>query len=142
MMDKIAIFQMLIGNSDWYLPMIHNFKIIKRYDTYSTYVKAVPYDFDYSGFVNTHYAMPREDLNLESITDRVYLGPCRNEEEFRLRLDEFQTYQDAFIDEVRNFKYLDRTIRRELIDYINSFFSLYRRDVLLNRLQNECIKKD
>ncbi|MEZ5000542.1 MAG: hypothetical protein R2744_05525 [Bacteroidales bacterium] len=28
---------------------------------------AVPYDFDYSGFVNAEYALAREDLGLENV---------------------------------------------------------------------------
>ena len=141
LMDRISLFQFMIGNSDWYLPMIHNFKIIKPLDKATPDVVPVPYDFDYSGFVNTHYAMPREDLNLEKITDRVYLGPCRSEEELRIVLDEFMAYREAFINEIRNFEYLDRVIRRELVSYVESFYDLYKRDILLKRILQECVSK-
>lgn len=138
MMTRIAVFQYLIGNSDWYIPMIHNVKILKELDKYSSSVMAIPYDFDYSGFVNAHYAVPRKDLNLVSIKDRAYLGPCRSEEEFRRTLEEFLTLKEDFLDEVRNFEYLNRTVKRELIDYINSFYDLYRKDDILKRLMREC----
>jgi hypothetical protein len=141
LMNKIAVFQFLLGNSDWNIPMIHNFKIIKQSESLTSKVIPIPYDFDYSGFVNAHYSVPRGDLNLLKITDRAYLGPCRSEEEFRLTLDEFMGYKEAFLDEVRNFRYLDRTVRRELLDYINSFYDLYRKDILLNQLLEECENK-
>jgi len=139
-MDKLSLFQMMIGNSDWALPLLHNLKVYKEYNSKS--VIPVPYDFDYSGFAGTDYSVPRGDLSLETITDRLYVGPCRNEEVFRMRLEDFLNYREAFIDEVKNFKYLDRSVRRELIRYIKSFYKLYKKDILLNRLLEECIEQD
>lgn len=141
-MDRISTFQYLIGNADWYIDLGHNFKFIQESGDNSTKVIPIPYDFDYSGFVNTHYAEPREDLNLKKVTDRAYLGPCRSEEEFRNILDEFKSREEYFLDEVRNFEYLDRTERKELINYIKSFYHLYKRDKILDLLMRECMKQD
>ena len=141
-MDRISIFQYLIGNADWFIELGHNFKFIQQSGDNSTKVIPIPYDFDYSGFVNTHYALPREDLNLKKISDRAYMGPCRSEEEFRKMLDEFKSWEEYFLDEVRNFEYLDRTVRKELIDYIKSFYDLYKKDKILDLLMRECVKQD
>lgn len=140
LMDRISVFQYLIGNCDWFVEIVHNFKLIKHFGSDSTKVIPIPYDFDFSGFVNTHYAVARSDLNLEKITDRAYMGPCRSKEEFMKMLDEFEGYEDLFLDEVRNFKYLDRRVRKELIAYIKSFYDLYKKDKILDNLMRECVE--
>ncbi len=141
-MDRVSTFQYLIGNADWFIDLGHNIKFIQQSVDNSTRLIPIPYDFDYSGFVNTHYAEPREDLNLKKVTDRAYMGPCRSEEEFRKMLDEFKSREEYFLDEVRNFEYLDRTVRKELIDYIESFFDLYKKDKILNLLMRKCVKQE
>jgi hypothetical protein len=40
---------------------------------------AVPYDYDFSGLVNTTYAEPDPLLETENVTDRVYRGYPRNQ---------------------------------------------------------------
>lgn len=137
--DRISLFQYLIANSDWDVHLGHNFNFI-RLEGDNNKMIPIPYDFDYSGFVNAHYAMARDDLNLTDITDRVYKGPCRTEEEYRIMMDEFMAYKESFIEEVRNFEYLDRTVRKELINYIKSFYSLYKNDKLIDLLMEECLK--
>jgi hypothetical protein len=81
--DVLALFQYLISNTDWRIGALHNIKVIKDKDTDEYY--AIPYDFDYSGFVNTEYSIPNPDFNQASIYTRIYLGDCR----------EFEALQDA-----------------------------------------------
>lgn len=138
--DKVSMFQFLIGNTDWYIPLLHNFKIFKRYGVPDPRVIPVPYDFDYSGFVNTEYAVPRDDLNISEISERVYMGPCRSDEEWQVTLDEFEGYKETFIQIIRDFPYLDRATRKELVDYVESFYLLYRRDDILKVMRLNCIK--
>ena len=37
--------------------------------------KRQPYDFDYSGIVDTDYAVPGEGVDIKSVRERAYLGP-------------------------------------------------------------------
>ena len=67
-----ALFQYMISNTDWKIDHKHNLKYFKK-DTASPLI-IVPYDFDYSGLVNTHYAKPNPDYQQESIRQRIYLG--------------------------------------------------------------------
>ncbi len=50
MMDRIAIFNYMIGNYDWAVPNQHNIKVIKPLimDPLNL-AAAVPYDFDFTG---------------------------------------------------------------------------------------------
>src|SRR5205085_4344574 len=48
---KVCLFEYMIGNTDWYLPLRHNMEFI-GVPGYPLLV-TVPYDFDYSGLVNT-----------------------------------------------------------------------------------------
>jgi len=137
--DRISLFQFMVGNLDWFLPTLHNLKVFTRSGNDDSELAALPYDFDYSGFVNTEYATPRDDLNLEHIRERAYIGPCRSEAEWRELLNEFSGYRNQFIETIRDFPYLDREIKKDLVDYIDSFYTLYRRDVILEMMGRTCI---
>lgn len=76
---RFAMFQFMIGNTDWKVLNKHNLKILRVMD--KRQVHAIAYDFDYSGFVNTHYAVPHETLGIKSVRERMYQGPCLTEEE-------------------------------------------------------------
>jgi hypothetical protein len=60
LMNQLALFQYLIGNTDWSVKALHNIKLLSR-DSLQKPV-AVPYDFDFSGLVNATYASPAEHL--------------------------------------------------------------------------------
>jgi len=71
---KMAVFQYLIGNTDWSVPYLHNIRIIS-FDSL-TIPSVVPYDFDHSGIVNAPYALPPEQLALRSTQERRFRGYC------------------------------------------------------------------
>ena len=67
-----AIFQYMISNTDWKIDHKHNLKYFKK-DAESPLI-LVPYDFDFSGFVNAKYAKPNPDHQQKSVRHRIYLG--------------------------------------------------------------------
>jgi hypothetical protein len=76
----IAVFQFLIGNTDWGVlkgpegeSCCHNSKVL---GTPAGRRLALPYDFDFSGLINATYATPDPDLNLNGVTQRLYRGFC------------------------------------------------------------------
>jgi hypothetical protein len=71
---KMAVFQYMIGNTDWSVPFLHNIRII-AFDSLSI-PSVVPYDFDHSGIVNAPYALPPEQLALSSTQERRFRGYC------------------------------------------------------------------
>ena len=71
---RMAVFEYLIGNTDWSLPYLHNTRII-AFDSASI-PSVVPYDFDHAGIVEAPYAFPPEELQLSSTRQRRYRGNC------------------------------------------------------------------
>src|SRR5688572_6951871 len=71
---SMAVFQYLIGNTDWSIQYLQNIKLIAP-DSLSTPI-TVPYDFDHAGIVNAPYAHPAEELLMTSIRQRRYRGYC------------------------------------------------------------------
>jgi hypothetical protein len=70
----MAVFEYLIGNTDWSTEFQHNIKMLRT--SSNSIPITVPYDFDHSGIVNTPYAHPAQELQLLSIRDRRYRGYC------------------------------------------------------------------
>jgi len=136
---RLSVFQYLMANSDWYISTMHNLKIFGDADSLKDLI-AVPYDFDYTGWVDTHYAIAREDLGLEDIRDRAFYGPCRSEEEYRDVLDYYLELEDNIIDTIKDFEYLNGQERNDLVRFIKSFYKLYRKDEIINILMEPCYK--
>ena len=135
---KLSVFEYFIANSDWAVPLIHNLKVFGDEGSMEELI-AVPYDFDYSGWVNAHYSMPRVDLGLEKITERAFFGPCYSEEMYRPVLDFYLGLEDKIIDMIKDFEYLDRRERNELVRFVKSFYRLYRKDEIFSIIKEQCI---
>lgn len=71
---KMAVFEYLIGNTDWSVQYYQNVKLIADDSLGIPYT--VPYDFDHAGIVDAPYAKPAEALQLSSTQQRRYRGFC------------------------------------------------------------------
>lgn len=60
----MAVFEYMIGNTDWSVPYLHNIILV---DKGGHYTLPVPYDFDHAGIVDASYARPPEQLGLQSV---------------------------------------------------------------------------
>ncbi|MGQ9620776.1 MAG: hypothetical protein ACUVTX_07320, partial [Bacteroidales bacterium] len=88
MMNRVAIFNYMTGNTDWSVPAMHNVIIFSQpHKGPGELGTIIPYDFDFCGLVNADYAHPFESLPIKSIRERLYLGLCRSEEEFKKVLE-------------------------------------------------------
>lgn len=121
---KVAIFQYMVGNTDWSVPNDHNVKLIydRKSETALPYV--VPYDFDYCGLVNASYAVPHELMGTEKVTERVYRGFPRNMDEIQAVLDVFRAQKANIISMITNFAPLGERDRREMKEYLEEFFDM------------------
>lgn len=142
MMDRLAIFNYMIGNTDWSVPNQHNVKVLSGKSIGDVALGIIlPYDFDYSGLVDADYAIPYEPLGLSSVRERRYVGICRTEEEFRQALAEFVSKKDAFYRVINDFPYLSEKVKKRMIDYLQSFYDgLDKRNTLIEILMAECKK--
>ena len=123
-MTMVAIFQYMVGNTDWSVPNGHNIKLIfdRQNEVLAPYV--VPYDFDYCGLVNAGYAIPNEVIGTESVTERVYRGFPRNMEEIQMVLEVFREKKNAIFSLVSGFTLLSDRTRKEMTRYLDEFFKL------------------
>ena len=139
-MNRMAIFNYMIGNTDWSVPNQHNCKILSVADINRPGMGTiVPYDFDYSGLVNASYAIPFEQLPIKTVRERLYVGICRSEEEFRTALQEFTDHKDAFYKVINDFTLLDKRTKNDMIEYLDSFFVQFdSRNSIGNELIKDC----
>lgn len=84
-----AMFQFMIGNTDFSQVYQHNVKLM----FINTKIVPVPYDFDMAGFINCSYAVVSQigdkDLGMESVTQRQYRGFKRDKQLFEQVRQEF-----------------------------------------------------
>ncbi len=120
----MAVFQYLIGNTDWSVQYQQNIKLLAP-DPKGLVTSVVPYDFDHAGLVDAPYARPEEMLNMASIRQRRFRGYClKDMKRFdstvalfnRVKKDIYQTYSGcSFLSE----KFVKNTLR-----YLDEFYEV------------------
>jgi len=121
-MTIVAVFEYMIGNTDWSVPVNHNIKLIHANNDPMSSPFVVPYDFDYSGFVNTSYAVPDERLGIESVRERVYRGFPRTMEELSDVLDIFNKQKANIYATINSLNTLTAETKSGIIDYLDDFY--------------------
>lgn len=118
----MAVFQYLVGNTDWSVEFLQNIKLITADPAGSP--MTVAYDFDHAGIVNAPYAHPAEELQMSSVRERRYRGYCINDlslfnpvlgEFTRLKSDIYKLYTDC--------KLLDEKYRKSTLRYLDEFYT-------------------
>ncbi len=74
---KMAVFQFMVGNTDWGILYLQNIVLITKDSTIAPF--AVPYDFDHAGIVDAPYAGPAPELEIASDRVRLYRGFCETD---------------------------------------------------------------
>ena len=141
MMDRMAIFNYMIGNTDWSVPIYHNVTVLKQTTFPATeMLSIIPYDFDQAGLVDAEYAAPFEGLGIEDVKERRYLGICRDEAGFTEAVKEFAIKKDDFFRVINDFPYLNARVKKEMTIYLQGFFIDFdKRNSIIPKLQRECI---
>jgi len=116
---KTAVFQYMIGNSDWDISAGRNIKTVMK----DGKVLAIPYDFDFSGLVDASYAMPNGNYEMSSVQERVYMGFKEDLVHLDATLEIFKAKQSDIINLVKDFKVLRMGDRRYVVNYLNSFYN-------------------
>ncbi len=140
MIDRLAIFNYMIGNYDWGVPIYHNVVILQQSGTKDPQLFAIaPYDFDYTGMVHPDYAVPGENVPISSIRERYFQGICRTREVYLKALDEFLVNKDNFLKTINEFPYMNNSSKKEMIAYLNSFYAEFdKRGTIVNNLLKNC----
>ncbi len=137
--DLAAMFQYLVGNPDYSIAGRHNMKVVGLPGFGSAGYTPVPYDFDYSGIVNASYAIPGDDLGISSVTERYFLGLCRDDADYQAAIDKIEDHREEMISLVNDFQHLRSKHKEEMIEYIESFFkSAKDSDFIAKKLKSTC----
>jgi len=122
-MDRVALFMYLIGNSDYSVTGRHNIKTLGLENFGSRGYTPVPYDFDYSGLVDAPYAIPGENLGIESVRERYFLGPCRDDQAYQRAMDHLAQQREEILNLVQEFPLITDKAKKEMIGYLESYFA-------------------
>lgn len=116
----VSLFQYMVGGTDWSIFGLHNIRLLQ--DTLKGIVYGVPYDFDWTGIVDTEYAVPDARLGISTVRQRLYRGPCRTEEEWAPVFDRFHAIKDSAYALYGAFPDLDPRYVRRTRDYLDAFY--------------------
>lgn len=131
-MTLVALFQFMIGNTDWAVPVAHNIKfILPKKDSVARPI-TIPYDFDFAGLVDAPYATPSPLLGTESVRERVYRGFARNMAELQAVIDIFKDKKDSIYSLIQNFELIKSANREIMIKYLNDFYQIIDNKKLVN----------
>lgn len=119
-LDRMALFEYMIGNTDWSIYALHNVRLVV---TDSAGVLPIPYDFDFSGLVNAPYAGPAPQLQIRSVRERLYRGPCRTWDELAPAVAEFTARKAQLMAIPGKVPGLDSGERRDAEEFLSEFFA-------------------
>lgn len=131
MIDIVTVYQYLIGNTDWSVLKQHNIKLIVN-DS-SLIPIAIPYDFDFCGFVNPPYTKPPEIIPIKHVTDRYYRGFCRTREELAPTFQFFIDKQKEIYNLIIEDTLLTPQNRKATLKYIDEFYKVIKDHKLIQR---------
>lgn len=122
MVNDLAVFMYMIGNTDFSVSGPHNVKLVMTHPADPPI--AVPYDFDWSGLVNPPYAVPNPQLPINSVRERLFRGFCRTEAEFEDCFQLFREKKDSFYGLIEKNELLMDKTRKDAIKYLDGFYEI------------------
>lgn len=133
-MTFVSIFQYMIGNTDWAVPVGHNIKLMSPKKESVERPFAVPYDFDYCGLVNANYAIPDERLETTSVRERVYRGFPRNLDELKIAIAPFKEQKEKIYSLINNCDLLTKDNKVDMTGYLDEFYKSIKSDNEVKRI--------
>ncbi len=125
-----ALFQYMIGNTDFSTVYLHNEKIFYVEDK----IVPIPYDFDMSGLVDASYAVVsqvrNEVLPIEDVTKRLYRGFEADDEVLEEVRSHFLKQEQEVYATIASLKsYFEDSKEYDLaLNYIEGFYDILRDD--------------
>ena len=141
---RYALFQDMIANHDWSMragpagkDCCHNAELMGPLAPGATI--PVPYDFDFSGFVDAPYATPPDQLHLSSVRERVYRGYCAHNAEALAVARQMRDARPQLIAAVTATPGLDPQRAAKATSYLDGFFADIATDDAVNaKLLRRC----
>ncbi len=115
----VAMFQYVIGNTDWEFAMHRNVELIKMKE--SGKIMVMPYDFDFSGLVSAPYAMPSSESGLQSVRERYLMPSGLDAEALKSAAATIKEHEKDFYQVCRS-KFLSKSTAGEMIRFLGVYF--------------------
>jgi len=122
----MAVYQFMIGNTDWDVPSLHNIRLFKLQDYTKINPVPITYDFDYAGLVNADYAVPHVRFGTTTVRERVYMGYCIPANEFQPIFDKFLELEEQYYSLINNFELLEKFNKGDMVKYIGEFYEIIK----------------
>jgi hypothetical protein len=114
----LGVFEYFIANTDWSVPGQHNVALMMV----DSVIRAVPYDFDWSGAVDARYARPDPSLPIRAVRQRIYRGLCLEAEDLEPALSRFVALKDSIGAVYRAVPGLDPRIVERAMRWYDEFY--------------------
>lgn len=119
---KMAVFEYLIGNTDWSVEYQQNIRLLAA-DSLSL-PGTVPYDFDHAGLVDAPYAQPAEELKMQSVRERRYRGYCINDmNEFTPVIYFYNNLKKNIYSLYSNCTFISSKYLKSTLKYLDEFYN-------------------
>ena len=119
-MALFAVFQYMIGNTDWAVSALHNVVVLR--DSSGAYFP-VAYDFDWSGVIWAPYAVPDPSLNLVTVRQRTFRNSqCYIPQILERLLPRFNAQKDSIYALYRAQQGLEPKRVKQALDYYDDFY--------------------
>ena len=136
----LSVFQFMIGNTDWSCMTDHNVKRI--IPTSGGASLGVPYDFDFSGIVDTLYAVPIEQAKSTSTKDRFFQGFCQPQAVFDQIFVRFENHKKEIYSLYENFPLIDKKYKKATFKFLDKFYKIINTLRLVKRyIYENCVEK-
>ena len=120
--DRLSLFQFMIGNTDWYINTKHNTDIFQMKKNGA--LIPVPFDFDFAGVINTYYAIPSKQIPITNVRQRYYKGSCRSYDEYEETIELFNQKKKDIFALYNSFELLPKSVIKKSLRYYTKFYSI------------------
>ncbi len=121
---KMIFFQYMIANTDWVIRTRHNIFLTKLPQV--DRLTAIPYDFDFSGFVGQTYALPHESLPIKTVQQRYFFDYDLSDQEYADVCSFYQSLEEDVYSLCQGTEYLSSEVKRESKRFFKQFFDIVR----------------
>ncbi|HEX6660588.1 MAG TPA: hypothetical protein VF067_01805 [Sphingomicrobium sp.] len=142
---RYGLFQHMLANHDWSMragpvgrDCCHNAELIGPLAPGATV--PVPYDFDFSGFVNAPYATPPDELSLSSVRQRFYRGYCVHNPDVLKAAQQMRAERPQLIAAITSTPGMDPSTQNRAIGFLEPFFADIATDDAVNsKILKRCL---
>jgi hypothetical protein len=138
----MGVFEYMIGNTDFLVSDLHNAFLL---GTAQGEMIPVPYDFDYSGAINTVYATPNPVLPIRNVRQRLFRGFCADPAEFAkvftLLNEKKKAIYGLYDDQIGKLLRLD--VANETRKYFDEFYRIINnRELAQAEIVSRCLRRE